>query len=182
MVYGFVKQSGGHVEITSQPGHGTTVQLYFPRNQEDTVAASPRAIAATAGGSETILVVEDDEGLCLTVAGTLKELGYHVLTAPNGTAAVILLESRERIDLLLADLVLPGPIDSVKLTTLAREQQPHIRILCTSGYAESRATYRERLARGISLLPKPYRKEQLAEAVRRALEIAPARSKDGASA
>jgi nitrogen-specific signal transduction histidine kinase/CheY-like chemotaxis protein len=165
MVYGFVRQSGGHVKIYSEPGHGTSVKLYFRRNHDAAEHPEPpRSSAVT--GSETVLVVEDDASLRSSVVGTLKELGYEVLNAPNGSAALILLESTRRVDLLFTDVVMPGPISSSALVRAARDLQPTIKILFTFGYTRSSIIHHGRLEPGIEFLGKPYRKAQLAEKIR----------------
>ena len=165
MVYGFVRQSGGHIKIYSEPGHGTSVKLYFRRNYEAAEHLGP-AQSAAAAGNETILVVEDDESLRLSVVGTLKELGYEVLGAPNGSAALILLEGSRHVDLLFTDVVMPGPISSGALVQAAHDIQPEIKILFTSGYTRNSVIHHGRLEPGINFLGKPYRKAQLAEKIR----------------
>jgi signal transduction histidine kinase/CheY-like chemotaxis protein len=165
MVYGFVRQSGGHIKISSEPGHGTSVKLYFRRNHDAAGHAEPRR-SSPVTGSETVLVVEDDESLRLSVVGTLKELGYEVLNAPNGSAALILLESTRQVDLLFTDMVMPGPISSSALVQAARDLQPTIKILFTSGYTRNSIIHHGRLEPGIEFLGKPYRKAQLAEKIR----------------
>jgi signal transduction histidine kinase len=165
MVYGFVRQSGGHIKIYSEPGHGTSVKLYFRRNYDAAEHPEPRQSSAVTG-SETILVVEDDESLRLSVVGTLKELGYEVLSAPNGSAALILLESTRHVDLLFTDVVMPGPISSSALVQAAQDIQPEIKILFTSGYTRNSIIHHGRLEPGVDFLSKPYRKAQLAEKIR----------------
>jgi CheY-like chemotaxis protein len=165
MVYGFVRQSGGHIKIYSEPGHGTSVKLYFRRNYDAAEHPEPRRSSAVTG-SKTVLVVEDDESLRLSVVGTLKELGYEVFNAPNGSAALILLESTRHVDLLFTDVVMPGPISSSALVQAARDVQPTIKILFTSGYARNSIIRHGRLEPGTDFLGKPYRKAQLAEKIR----------------
>jgi len=165
MVYGFVRQSGGHINIYSEAGHGTSVKLYFRRNYEAAEHLEP-VQSTVAAGNETILVVEDDESLRLSVVGTLKELGYEVLGAPNGSAALILLEGSRHVDLLFTDVVMPGPISSGALVQAAQDIQPKIRILFTSGYTRNSVIHHGRLGPGINFLSKPYRKAQLAEKIR----------------
>jgi signal transduction histidine kinase len=164
MVYGFVRQSGGHIKISSEPGHGTSVKLYFRRNYDAAERPEPPPPSPVTG-SETVLVVED-ESLRLSVVGTLKELGYEVLNAPNGSAALILLESTRQIDLLFTDMVIPGPISSSALVQAARDLQPAIKILFTSGYTRNSIIRHGRLEPGIEFLGKPYRKVQLTEKIR----------------
>lgn len=166
MVYGFVRQSGGHIKIYSEAGHGTTVKLYFKRSYDESGPHVDNRQASPATGSETILVVEDDESLRATVTATLKELGYAVLSAPNGAAALILLESRNRVDLLFTDVVMPGPVSSGVLVQAAQDLQPALKVLFTSGYTQNAIIHHGRLAPGINFLSKPYRKAQLAEKIR----------------
>jgi signal transduction histidine kinase/ActR/RegA family two-component response regulator len=169
MVYGFVRQSGGHIKIYSEPGHGTSVKLYFKRSHDEMAQRSEPRPAVPLAGKETILVVEDDETLRTTVTATLKELDYAVLDAPNGAAALILLESSNRVDLLFTDVVMPGPVSSGSLVKAARELQPAIKILFTSGYTQNAIIHHGRLEPGTNFLSKPYRKAQLAEKIRELL-------------
>ena len=170
MVYGFVKQSGGHAKIYSEPGHGTTVRFYLPRvmaEEDNVVAAEP---LDAGGGTETILVVEDDEGVRLTVTEMLRELGYKVLRAKDATSAMPILESGAHIDLLFTDVVMPGPVRSPELARKARERIPGIAVLFTSGYAESAIVHGGRLDPGVNLLTKPYSRNTLATRIRDALK------------
>jgi CheY-like chemotaxis protein len=169
MVYGFVRQSGGHIKIYSEPGRGTSVKLYFKRSHDEMAPRSEPRQAVPLVGKETILVVEDDETLRTTVTATLKELGYTVLDAPNGAAALILLESSNRVDLLFTDAVMPGPVSSGSLVKAAQELQPAVKILFTSGYTQNAIIHHGRLEPGIAFLGKPYRKAQLAQKVRELL-------------
>jgi CheY-like chemotaxis protein len=174
MVYGFVTQSGGHIKIYSEPGHGTTVKLYFKRSLDDAATQPASRPAAPAVVSPTILVVEDDDNLRATVTATLKELGYTVLNAPNGSAALMLLESSDRVDLLFSDVVMPGPVSSGALVQTARDLQPTIKILFTSGYTQNAIVHHGRLASDAAFLSKPYRKTQLADKIRDVLAAKPA--------
>jgi CheY-like chemotaxis protein len=169
MVYGFVKQSGGHVRIESAPGAGTTVKLYMPRvrRREDS-AAMPEDLPAM-GGSETILVAEDDEAVRATVVGLLEELGYRVLTAADARGALEVIESGVAIDLLFTDVVMPGPLKSPELARKARRRLPEIGVLFTSGYTEDAIVHGGKLDAGVELLSKPYTREALARRVRAVL-------------
>jgi signal transduction histidine kinase len=169
MVYGFVRQSGGHIKIYSEPGHGTSVKLYFKRSHDDVAQRSEPRQAAPVTDKDTILVVEDDETLRITVTATLKELGYAVLEAPHGAAALILLESSNRVDLLFTDVVMPGPVSSASLVKAAQDLQPAIKILFTSGYTQNAIIHHGRLEPGVNFLSKPYRKAQLADKIRELL-------------
>jgi CheY-like chemotaxis protein len=169
MVYGFVKQSGGHVKIYSEPGEGTTVKLYLPRSfqSEDRIAAGDNVPAT--GGTETILVAEDDEGVRATVVEMLTDLGYHVLKAKDAQSALTVIESGAQIDLLFTDVVMPGPLKSPELARMARARLPNIAVLYTSGYTENSIVHGGRLDPGLELLSKPYTREALARKVRHVL-------------
>lgn len=172
MVYGFVKQSGGHIKIYSEPGHGTTVKLYLPRiNQsEDTIA--PAATTPITGGAETILVAEDDDAVRATVVDMLNELGYRVLTAKDAASALTVIESGAPVDLLFTDVVMPGPLKSTELARKAQQRIPGIAVLFTSGYTENSIVHGGRLDAGVELLSKPYTREALARKVRQVLSRA----------
>ena len=176
MVYGFAKQSGGHVKIYSEVGEGTTVRLYLPRvHDSEEVAAGPELVEA-GGGSETILVVEDDAEVRSIATEMLRELGYKVLTAKDAASAVPILESGMKIDLLFTDVVMPGPIRSPELARKAKELIPSIAILFTSGYTENAIVHGGRLDPGVNLLTKPYSRQALATRIRDALTRAIERS------
>ncbi len=181
MVYGFVKQSGGHIKIYSEPGNGTTMRLYLPRSraQEDvetTIESGP-----TTGGTETVLVVEDDEDVRGTVVEMLSELGYRVLKARDAQSALAIVESGVPIDILFTDVVMPGPLRSPELARQARERLPNIAVLFTSGYTENAIVHGGRLDHGIELLSKPYTREMLARKFRHVLRNGQQRSSDDAS-
>ncbi|ANP90352.1 response regulator [Rhizobium leguminosarum] len=171
MVYGFVKQSGGHVKIYSEIGEGTTVKLYLTRSfrSEDRVTAADSVPAA--GGTETILVAEDDEGVRVTVVEMLSDLGYYVLKAKDAQSALTVIESGAHIDLLFTDVVMPGPLRSPELARMARERLPDIAVLYTSGYTENSIVHGGRLDPGLELLSKPYTREELARKIRHVLTI-----------
>jgi signal transduction histidine kinase/DNA-binding response OmpR family regulator len=169
MVYGFVKQSGGHIKLYSEPGEGTTVRLYLPRvlQSEDVLAAPPTQPAI--GGNETVLVAEDDEAVRETAVALLSDLGYRVLQARDATSALNVMESGVPIDLLFTDVVMPGPLRSPELARKARERLPNIAVLFTSGYTENAIVHGGRLDMGVELLSKPYTREALARKVRHVL-------------
>ncbi|HEX7718553.1 MAG TPA: ATP-binding protein, partial [Woeseiaceae bacterium] len=169
MVYGFAKQSRGHVNIYSEVCQGTTVKLYLPRARKDepVIDAEPKAFAG--GGTETILVVEDDDLVRQYVHKLLKSLGYGVLTANNGNAALEVLESSPDIDLLFTDVVMPGGMSGRDLADEVQRRHPGIRVLYTSGYSENAIVHHGRLDPSVNLLSKPYRREDLAASVRKAL-------------
>jgi PAS domain S-box-containing protein len=169
MVYGFVKQSGGHIKIYSEVGHGTTVKLYLPRamGAEDVEVAVD--LGAAIGGPETILVVEDDADVRHTVIEMLSDLGYRVLRASDADSALSVIESGVPIDLLFTDVVMPGALKSPELARRASERLPDIAVLFTSGYTENAIVHGGRLDPGVELLGKPYTREQLARKLRHVL-------------
>lgn len=169
MVYGFVKQSGGHIKIYSEVGQGTTVKIYFPRVQRSEDLATEADFGPVIGGPETILVAEDDEQVRATVVEMLGDLGYGVLKAKDAAGALSVIESGVAIDLLFTDVVMPGPVKSTELARHARERLPDIAVLFTSGYTENSIVHGGRLDPGVELLSKPYRREALARKVRQAL-------------
>jgi signal transduction histidine kinase/ActR/RegA family two-component response regulator len=179
-VYGFVKQSGGHLKIYSEVGEGTTVKLYLPRGfgQENAQPARVAALAVT--GTETVLVVDDDEIVRATVASMLEELGYTVLPAANGAEALAALKKGAKIDLLFTDVVMAGPIGGRKLAERAVEIRPVLKVLFTSGYTENAIVHNGRLDPGVELLSKPYGRERLAAKIRRVLD-GPAQEPDRAA-
>jgi PAS domain S-box-containing protein len=166
MVYGFVKQSGGHLALYSEPGHGTTVRLYLPRSFEKEDIAGESVPIPVAGGSETILVAEDDEQVCTTVVELLRGLGYQVLRAGDGESAFAIIASGIKIDLLFTDVVMPGPLRSPDLARKAQERQPDMAVLFTSGYTQNAIVHGGRLDKGVELIAKPYTREELARKVR----------------
>jgi PAS domain S-box-containing protein len=169
MVYGFVKQSGGHVKIYSEVGTGTTIKLYLPRaDQREDVLVSPDSAPIT-GGAETILVAEDDAEVRSTVVETLRDLGYRVLTANDAASALTVIESGVPIDLLFTDVVMPGTLKSPELARKARERLPGVAVLFTSGYTENAIVHGGRLDLGVELLSKPYSREMLARKVRQVI-------------
>jgi CheY-like chemotaxis protein len=170
MVYGFVKQSGGHVKIYSEPGQGTTVKIYLPRTlaAEDAVAPVVEPQPAV-GGTETILVAEDDEAVRTTVVEMLTDLGYRVLKAADAASALAVIESGVPIDVLFTDVVMPGTLRSHELARMARERLPNMAVLFTSGYTENAIVHGGRLDPGVELLGKPYTRESLARRIRQVL-------------
>ncbi len=169
MVYGFIKQSSGHVSIYSEPGLGTTVRLYIPSAAPDKASRErPAGGKRIIGGNETILVVEDDPFVRGYAVTTVAELGYRVLVAENGADALAKLE-KETPDLLFTDVVMPGGINGWQLAQRARERHPGLKVLLTSGYPRETLTMRGIVSEGERVLNKPYRKKDLAEHLRRAL-------------
>lgn len=166
MVYGFVKQSGGHIKIYSEVGHGTTVRIYLPRAQQPEDVETDLETGEITGGSETVLVVEDDEDVRGTVVDLLSELGYRVLRAKDAQSALAIVESGVPIDLLFTDVVMPGPLGSPELARRARERLPNIAVLFTSGYTDNAIVHGGRLDEGVDLLSKPYSREAMARKIR----------------
>jgi len=169
MVYGFLKQSGGHVKVYSEPGQGTTLKLYLPRSVQAEDIPVETESGPVVGGSETILVVEDDAAVRETVVALLDELGYRVLRAPDAQSALVVIESGVAIDLLFTDVVMPGPLRSPELARKAKERLPQLSVLFTSGYTENAIVHGGRLDSGVNLLSKPYSGDVLARKIRQVL-------------
>jgi signal transduction histidine kinase/CheY-like chemotaxis protein len=165
-VYGFVKQSGGHVKIYSERGVGTTVKLYLPRSKAAPQWTSLARVEPAEGGHETILVVEDDEGVRAAVTDMLTDLGYSVLRAGNAEEALALLHEGQRADILFTDVVMPGRINTREFARLAKEALPNLKVLFTSGYTQNAIVHNGKLDEGVELLSKPYRKDDLARKLR----------------
>jgi PAS domain S-box-containing protein len=168
MVYGFIKQSGGHVTVYSELGRGTSFRLYLPRDTAATTESPAPAPAKVRGGSETILVVEDNAKLRAVAARQLRELGYAVVEAADSDGAFAALE-RERIDLLLTDIMMPGKLNGPELARAALARTPHLKVVFASGYPDAPAS-EDWLTPGAKLLTKPYRKDHLARALREVLD------------
>jgi CheY-like chemotaxis protein len=173
-VYGFVKQSGGHAKIYSELGHGTTVRIYLPRHMtqaDDQVALAPlKEMVPRAQGVETILVVEDDPDVRATSVQSLRELGYRVFEAPDGPAALRVLERESSVRLVFTDVGLPGPMNGRRVADEARRRWPNLRVLFTTGYARNAIVHHGRLDSGVELIVKPYNFVALAKKIRAALD------------
>ena len=169
MVYGFVKQSGGHIKLYSEPDHGTTVRLYLPRSRAQEDVLSDVDNGPVISGTETVLVVEDDENVRATVVEMLSELGYRVLKAKDADSGLVIIESGMPIDVLFTDVVMPGQLRSPELARKARQRLPNIAVLFTSGYTDNAIVHGGRLDEGIELLSKPYTREALARKIRHVL-------------
>jgi signal transduction histidine kinase len=168
MVFGFMKQSGGHINVYSEVGVGTTFRLYLARDEGGVEAAKRPAVEEVPlGHGEVILAVEDNAALRRIVARQARELGYSVLEAENGVTALALME-RERVDLLFTDLVMPGELSGLELARAVAGRWPHIRIVLTSGFSEAKIDANLNTA-AARLLTKPYRKDDLARALRETL-------------
>ena len=180
MVHGFVKQSGGHVRIYSEVGHGTTVKMYFPRLlQETQVAAAPGALPETDTALErtrsgaNILLVEDDEAVREYARSVLMELGYVVHEAPDAERALSIIKSGEPIDLIFTDVVLPGSMSGRQLIDQVKAIRPELPVLFTTGYTANAIVHHGRLDPGVQLLNKPYTQRDLARKVSQLLGSAP---------
>jgi PAS domain S-box-containing protein len=170
MVYGFVKQSGGHIKIYSELGHGTIIRIYLPQALGDAGELEQPNAGAEPRGSETILVVEDDALVRAHAVGLLRELGYRAVAAADGQQALAALRDTPEIALLFTDMVMPGGLSGRDLAEEARRIRPMLRVLFTSGYSENSALHHGRLEPGVSLLSKPYRRPDLARLARHALD------------
>lgn len=167
MVYGFVKQSGGHVTIYSEVGHGTTINLYFPRADRTAIRASEEVKGRTDPlASETILVVEDDERVRRLTITRLKMIGYRVLEASDGPKALDILAKGQPVDLVFTDLIMPGGLSGREVAARARELRPGIKVLLTSGYAEELVHGDDLLRERLKVLRKPYHQADLVTALR----------------
>ena len=171
-VYGFVKQSGGHVKIYSEPGEGTTVKLYLPRlHGERALSELPESTQAPRGRKgESILVVEDDEDVRTNTATILRELGYEVIEAADGNEALAKLAANADISLLFTDVGLPGALNGRKLAEAISQRRPDIKVLYTTGYARNAIIHHGRLDPGIELIVKPFGFMELASKIRRVLD------------
>jgi CheY-like chemotaxis protein len=175
MLYGFVKQSEGHVRVYSEFGQGSTFRLYLPRNRASVDAAEDAAaIAATASpqadSGQTVLVVDDEPTVRMLVTETLQDLGYTALEAGDGTAALTIVQSAVRIDLLVTDVGLPG-LNGRQLAEAARRVRPGLRVLFITGYAHNAAIGNGGLlGPGMEIITKPFALEMLASKIREMIE------------
>jgi CheY-like chemotaxis protein len=172
MVYGFAKQSRGHVKIYSELGQGTTVRLFLPRSRSALVPepTQPRAQGTPRGRRELLLVVEDDANLRSLAVELLQRLGYRTLAAGDAAGALGLLVENPEVSLLLADMVLPGGKNGAQLAGEVQRLRPGLPVLFMSGYTESAVIHNGRLDEGVRLLEKPFTTNALASAVRKALD------------
>jgi signal transduction histidine kinase len=173
MVYGFVKQSNGHIKIYSEEGHGTTVKLYLPQatgiaSTADVLVAEP-GISGFERGDKSILVVEDDALVREYVVTQINSLGYNTLAASNAAGALAIINGPDRIDLLFTDVIIPGGLNGRQLATEALTRRPGLKVLYTSGYTENAIVHHGRLDAGVLLLPKPYLSSDLARMIQTAL-------------
>ncbi len=179
MIHGFVKQSGGHIRIYSEVGHGTSVKIYLPRlTPEAAVAAVPKALdldlqaVMRAKSSETVLVVEDSEGVLDFACSALEDLGYRVLVASDGPEAMRFLEIEPAIDLLFTDVVMPKGMSGRQLADLALKLRPELPVLFTTGYSRNAIVHQGRLDANVHLLGKPYTQRELAQKIHAILDEA----------
>ena len=174
-VYGFVKQSGGHVKIYSEPGQGTTIKMYFRRiaRIDDALKEEAEHLTAEAEANETILVVEDDVDVRAYLAETLRALKYRVVTASGAqNALMILMQDNHRIDLLLTDVVMPG-LNGRELARRAQALRPGLPVLYMTGYSRNAVVHQGRLDEGMELLQKPISQQQLTSRIRAMLDKTP---------
>jgi len=177
MIYGFVKQSKGHIRIYSEVGHGTTAKIYLPRMigaaRAESVPAAARGESAqspTARPGEVVLMVEDDEDVLDSTVTLLRELGYSVLAARNGAAALAQLQGSERVDILFTDVVLPQGMNGRALAIEAAALRPTLPVLFTTGYARNAIIHDGRLDPDVQFLAKPYTQQDLAQKLRAVLD------------
>jgi signal transduction histidine kinase/CheY-like chemotaxis protein len=169
MVYGFVKQSNGHIKIYSEEGVGTTVRIYLPQAEGVPQAVEAPIAPGIEGGSETILVVEDDHLVRAFVVNQIKSLGYATLTAVNAVEAMNFIDGPEAIDLLFTDMIMPGSMNGRQLAEKALQCRESLKVLFTSGYSNEAIIHHGHLDAGVLLLAKPYRTSDLARMIRAAL-------------
>ena len=174
MVHGFVKQSGGHIKIYSEWGRGTTVRMYLPRSNLREDDSGTVTTDAVTGGTEVILLVEDDDTVRATAADMLTDLGYRVLEARDGDAAIATIESGATIDLLFTDVVVPGAFGASELARRAQDRLPGLQILFTAGYTDNAIIHGGRLEQDVQLLSKPFTQDGLARKLRKVLTARPA--------
>jgi PAS domain S-box-containing protein len=172
MVYGFVKQSGGHVQLYSEPGHGTSVRIYLPVQKQESAAPRPadRPRGVQTAKGETILVTEDDARVRKVSVRRLKQLGYKVIEAGDGRSALAVLDGGAAVDLLFTDLVMPGGMTGLELAHAARARRPDLAVLFTSGYADPAIVKGGMLTERADWLAKPYSALDLASKLRRLLD------------
>ncbi len=174
-VYGFVKQSGGHVKLYSELGHGTTVKIYLPRVLSSVAAVEPEQQIQAPGATrtESVLVVEDDDDVRAYTTGILRELGYRVVEAPDAKSALAVLQADPEIKVLFTDVGLPGGMNGRQLADEARRRRPDLRVLFTTGYARNAIVHDGRLDPGVQLITKPFTYVALAAKLRDVIDAAP---------
>jgi signal transduction histidine kinase/CheY-like chemotaxis protein len=170
MVYGFVKQSGGHIRLDSEVGRGTSIKIFLPQATAQAERSPDLQAAPVAGRRETILVVEDDALVRNYVTAQLESLGYRTLEAANGADALAVVDSEVGFELLFTDVIMPGALNGRALAEEAVRRRPSLKVLFTSGYTEKAILANGCLPAGVLLLPKPYRKAALARMIRQAVD------------
>jgi CheY-like chemotaxis protein len=165
MVYGFVKQTGGHAKIYSEPGHGTTIKIYLPPTKEEAQTAAMESDETQFGDTATILVVEDDELVRKSVCKKLQRFGYTVTAVEAASAALMTLEKNPNFDLVFSDVIMPGSLSGADLAREVQSRWPQIKLLLTSGYTEASALGKVKVPPGVRLLSKPYSSAELAKTV-----------------
>ena len=170
MVYGFVKQSGGHVKLYSELGHGTTVKILLPRLHNEQAPAAADASEERSGRGEQILVIDDEADLRELACSYLESLGYHVVSAADGLEGLATLDRMKRIDLLLTDVILPGNLDGRAIAREARKRYPDLKVLYMSGYAPQAITRSGRIDDAGLMISKPFRKSELSRKLREILD------------
>jgi CheY-like chemotaxis protein len=171
-VYGFIRQSGGHVKIYSELGQGTSIKLYLPRydGEETAVLAEPAEAAGTEQGrGETILIVEDDEGVRQYASEILRDLNYQIIEAKDSASALRLLEADKAFDLLLTDVVLPGK-NGRELADEVLRRRPGVKVIFMTGYSRNAIVHQGRLDRGAELISKPLIEAVVARKIRQVLD------------
>jgi CheY-like chemotaxis protein len=169
VIYGFAKQSRGHLRLFSEPGEGTTVRLYLPRALHNAIELDAAAVKSPRGQGEAILIVEDDAIVRSIISDALRDLGYAILAASDAREAIPILRSNRRIDLLISDVVLPH-INGRKLAETARGLRPNLKVLFVSGYAENATSRGDFLDPGMEMLTKPFALDALGAKIRAMIE------------
>ncbi len=170
MVYGFIKQTGGNVTLYSEVGQGTAIKIYLPRVDAQAAPVSEAPEEPVARGHETVLLVEDDERVRAYVSEQLQAMGYRVIEAANGPAALAALEGSQHVDLLFTDVVMPGGMNGRQLADEVLRRRPGLKVLFTTGYTENAIVHHGRLDPGVDLLSKPFSRIALARKVRAVLK------------
>jgi CheY-like chemotaxis protein len=170
-VYGFVRQSGGHVKIYTEVGDGTTIKIYLPRllSPEAAHEPQPAPTAVPHGNGQTVLLVEDEPNVRSLAVDQVRELGYQVLDASDAASALHLLDRHSEIELLFTDVGLPGGMNGRQLADEARRRRPDLKVLFTSGYARNAIIHHGRLDPGVQLITKPFTFSGLAAKLRQVL-------------
>ncbi|HEY5364731.1 MAG TPA: ATP-binding protein, partial [Aestuariivirga sp.] len=173
MVYGFIKQSGGHISIYSEVGHGTSVKMFLPRQiaTTDTVVDAGVVVAADPARKAKILVVEDQEAVRAVACGFLEDFGYEIVEAGDGFQALAVLQEQQDIDLMFSDVVMPGGMNGFDLAQAALTLRPNLKVVHTSGYPKGAMVHQEepRFKQGFIIM-KPYRRDELKQILESALE------------